>query len=95
MNMITKEQIRAIEDYIEKNFDGIFEMLEQYEIEPDRLAEKWDKADEKVRRSVNATKDELDTLKLECKRADAMHSMANGFLLALLLQKINSKIFVD
>lgn len=101
--MITKEQRKAIEDYIETNFDGIYEMLEQYKIGVGRLVEKWDKLDDKLRdvldvklrQGANVTEKELDTLKEEWARAKAMYSMADGFILALLLQKINSKIFID
>lgn len=97
MDMITKEQVSAIEDFIETNFDGILEIFELYNVGADRLAEKWNELDDKLRdkQSANATEDELSTLQQEWVRANAMLDMANGFILALLLQKINSKIFVD
>lgn len=99
--MITEEQINAIVDYIETNFDGIYEMFERYKIGVDRLAEKWDKLDDKLRdvldvklkQGANLTEKELDTLKKEWARANTMYNIADGFILALLLQKINSKIF--
>lgn len=85
-------------EYIEINFDNIGEMIEQYGIDVCRFFEKEQLCDDKLREltaSASVTEGTLDRVKYELRRAEAMRNIAEGFVLALLLQKINSKIFND
>lgn len=94
--MITQAQVNEIMNYIEKNFDNVTDMIAAYDLDVDRLAIKEIKAEETIERLKkcdNTTKDEIDQAKFEHRRANAMFEMAKGFVLALVLQDINSKIF--
>lgn len=96
--MITKEQTEAIMDYIEINFDNICYIIDDNNIDIDRFAEKEQFLEEKVsklEKSASATKKEIEEAKFEHRRADTMRILAEGFVLAVLLHKINSKIFND